>query len=125
VLLAFEAVEKHRAQIEYNHGQALEDLNARGGLDWYELYCGFTGRDLYPAVSVSEADARAFVVREVQAHALAASGNQAGLTVDRRAGQPSCTSPSARTSDTTPPKPRPAARGKAVARGKKVRHLTR
>ncbi len=42
-------VEPHREQIEKNHcGQTLERLVERWGLSPYELWCGVTGRDLYP-----------------------------------------------------------------------------
>lgn len=47
--IKFEVVARHRARIEDNHGQTLEHLNARGGLDWYELWCGFNDRPLFPA----------------------------------------------------------------------------
>ncbi len=39
-------VEKGRAQIQQNHGQTLERLAQRGGLDPLELYYGVSGRSL-------------------------------------------------------------------------------
>lgn len=59
------AVEAHRAQIERNHGLTLEQLNADGGLDWIELWCGFNDRPLYPGPYPTDDAARTFVLRAV------------------------------------------------------------
>jgi hypothetical protein len=113
VLLAWEAVAEHRAQIEFNHGQTLEDLNARGGLDWYELYCGMTGRDLFPAVKVSIEDARATVLRMVQNWSFE-HDTRCGSTSGRPPARPLCKPPSARKLDTPPRKRRSVRRGKGA-----------
>jgi hypothetical protein len=39
-------VEPARARIESNHGQTLEQLAQRGGLDWIELFYGLQNRKL-------------------------------------------------------------------------------
>ena len=70
IRIGFSAVAQHRAQIERNHGATLEELNAAGGLDWFELYCGFTGQNLFPAPKVTPEQARAWVIEQVQQHAL-------------------------------------------------------
>lgn len=42
----WDCVEPHREQIERNHGQTLEQLAQRGGLDFGELACAMAGRRL-------------------------------------------------------------------------------
>ena len=39
--------ETWRAQASLNHGQTLERLAERGGLDWYEMRCAAEGRQLF------------------------------------------------------------------------------
>jgi hypothetical protein len=48
VKLDFDQVARHRARIEDNHGQTLERLHERGGLDFYELWCGLHDKPLFP-----------------------------------------------------------------------------
>ena len=43
----WDCVEPHRSQIEINHGQTLEGLAQRGGLDFSELACAMAGRKLH------------------------------------------------------------------------------
>lgn len=40
-------VERHRAQIEHNHGQTLERLAVRGGLDAVELVGAMKGMNIW------------------------------------------------------------------------------
>lgn len=61
----FSAVARHRERILHNHGQTLERLNERGGLDWYELWCAFNERALFPMVEINEAVMRKFVLDAV------------------------------------------------------------
>jgi hypothetical protein len=69
-VIAFSAVAEYRAQFEAVFGQTLEELNAAGGLDWYELWCGFVGRPLFPTQKIDPADARAAVLARVAEHSL-------------------------------------------------------
>jgi hypothetical protein len=68
--LGFAAVAAHRRQIEDNHGESLEALNAAGGLDWYELYVGMRGIALFPTHPIASDVARRFVLDAVAAFAL-------------------------------------------------------
>lgn len=70
IAIGFAAVALHRARIELNHGQTLEQLNAAGGLDWYELWCGFQGHPLSPSVAVAPDEARRMVLSCVTLQAL-------------------------------------------------------
>lgn len=75
--ISLAAVERHRARIEHNHGQSLERLNQRGGLDWYELWCAFNDRSLFPLARISEDAQRRFVldyVKQVMLDGAAAPG---------------------------------------------------
>lgn len=66
--IAFNAVALHRRQIEHNHGETLEALSEQGGLDWYELWCGFTGRPLFPTTPHKLWDCRSHVLNTVTAN---------------------------------------------------------
>jgi hypothetical protein len=46
--ISFAVVALYRARIESNHCASLEMLNETGGLDWYELWCGFHDAPLFP-----------------------------------------------------------------------------
>jgi hypothetical protein len=63
--IAFEVVAQFRPQIERNHGATLEELNDRGGLKWYELWCGFVGRALEPPAPMSKQECRSYVLQVV------------------------------------------------------------
>lgn len=69
--ISFAAVALHRARIEDNHDQTLERLKERGGLDWFELWCGFTDRPLFPGTMETARmkieDMRDFVIDAVAA----------------------------------------------------------
>jgi len=43
-VFTWEPTKAHREQAERNHGQTLERLNSRGGLDWTELEGVLTGK---------------------------------------------------------------------------------
>jgi hypothetical protein len=60
--VAFDVVEQSRSQIERNHGKTLEELSEHGGLDWYELWCGFVGRSLQPRAPISMSECREYVL---------------------------------------------------------------
>lgn len=53
-------VERFRVQIERNHDQSLERLAQRGGLSFYELWCGLEGKRL---VDVPKREVRETVFR--------------------------------------------------------------
>jgi hypothetical protein len=65
--IAFAVVARHRRQIEYNHGMTLEEIGAAGGLDWYELWCGFNRLPLFPATPIQPAVACAWILAAVTA----------------------------------------------------------
>jgi hypothetical protein len=48
----WEAVARYRIRIEFNHATTLDRLAEEGGLDWYELWCAFHDRPLFPAVDL-------------------------------------------------------------------------
>jgi hypothetical protein len=63
--IAFNVVAQFRSQIERNHDTSLEELNEQGGLNWYELWCGFVGRPLQPLAPMSNAECREYVLQVV------------------------------------------------------------
>jgi hypothetical protein len=63
--LKMTAIEPYRARIERNHGQTLERLSERGGLDWMEFWCAMNDRPLYPTPKVTAEAARLFVLKAV------------------------------------------------------------
>jgi hypothetical protein len=65
VSIPFAVMEHYRSNFEFNHGQTLEALRAQGGLDWIELWCGFTATPLFPTPPIGRDAARTFVLREV------------------------------------------------------------
>lgn len=70
VRISFSSVAAHRVRIEDNHCQTLEQLNARGGLDWFELWCGFHDQPLFPSPARARGDMRSDVLEMVQRHAM-------------------------------------------------------
>ena len=60
--ISFDVVAQFRARIEGNHGATLEELHATGGLDFYELWCGFNDRPLFPSFPIDIETARAQVL---------------------------------------------------------------
>lgn len=66
VAVGFAAVAVYRRQIEDNQGQTLEEISATGGLDWYELWAGFSGFPLFPSRPMSLAECRTIVLQIVQ-----------------------------------------------------------
>lgn len=69
VQVDFAVVARYRARIEDNHGQTLERLNERGGLDFYELWCGLHDKPLFPEQTRDAALMRDDVLRIVTAGA--------------------------------------------------------
>jgi hypothetical protein len=67
--ISFAVVALYRARIERNHGASLEHLNERGGLDWYELWCGFHNVPLFPRPKRREAAMRDDVLAVVAGNA--------------------------------------------------------
>lgn len=61
----FPTVARFRSNFEANHGQTLENLRDQGGLDWIELWCGFTATPLFPSPPIDAEAARLYVLREV------------------------------------------------------------
>jgi hypothetical protein len=57
--IPWELVEPHRAQAHKNHGQTLEGLAKRGGLDWAELFAVMNGLDWQTLTGVQPATAKA------------------------------------------------------------------
>lgn len=60
--LPWALVEQWRAQIERNHYQTLERLNARGGLSPQELWCAAHGHDLRRWRDIGEREAGEWLI---------------------------------------------------------------
>lgn len=72
VAIGFAVVAAYRRQIEHNQGESLEAINAAGGLDWYELWAGFSGFPLFPSRPMTPDACRTAVLRVAQDAAFAA-----------------------------------------------------
>lgn len=54
----YKLLEQHEIQIMSNHGQTLNQICDRGGLDWVELYCVLTDRDFDRRITLELAEVR-------------------------------------------------------------------
>lgn len=59
-------VEAHAAQVQRNHGQTLDALARRGGLDWVELWYALNDQPWRPRVTQTVAGAREAVMDKVR-----------------------------------------------------------